>query len=89
MFILAAFKISSSETEPVESVEISSLNIQELYPLQFCTRHCMTVHAIFLFLQVARGGHRKGILATHTCCAGNTWYVDLAEEEMKKTLGKS
>ena len=40
-------------------------------------------------LQVARGGHRKGVLATHTCCAGNTWYVDLAEEEMKKTLGKS
>lgn len=38
--------------------------------------------------QVARGGHRKGILATHTCCAGGTWYVDLAEEEMKKTLGK-
>jgi len=20
--------------------------------------------------------------ATHTCCAGGTWYVDLAEEEM-------
>jgi len=37
-------------------------------------------------MQVARGGHRKGILATHTCCAGGTWYVDLAEEEMKKTL---
>lgn len=37
---------------------------------------------------MARGGHRKGILATHTCCAGGTWYVDLAEEEMKNTLGK-
>ena len=41
-----------------------------------------------IFYQVARGGHRKGVLATHTCCAGGTWYVDLAEEEMKKTLGK-
>ena len=38
--------------------------------------------------KVARGGHRKGILATHTCCAGGTWYVDLAEEEMRNTLGK-
>lgn len=37
-------------------------------------------------MQVARGGHRKGILATHTCCAGGTWYVDLAEEEMRNTL---
>ncbi|XP_073241055.1 uncharacterized protein [Porites lutea] len=37
-------------------------------------------------MQVARGGHRKGTLATHTCCAGDTWYVDLAEDEMKKTL---
>ena len=25
--------------------------------------------------------------ATHTCCAGGTWYVDLDEEEMEKTLG--
>lgn len=41
------------------------------------------------FLQVARGGHRKGTLATHTCCAGDTWYVDLAEDEMRKTLGKT
>ena len=38
-------------------------------------------------IEVARGGHRRGITATHTCCAGNTWYVDLAEDEMEKTLG--
>ena len=33
------------------------------------------------------GGHRLGRTATHTCCAGDTWYVDLAEDEMEKTLG--
>ncbi|XP_068681653.1 uncharacterized protein [Montipora foliosa] len=37
-------------------------------------------------MEVARGGHRKGLLATHTCCAGNTWYVEMAEGEMKNTL---
>ena len=38
-------------------------------------------------MQVVSGGHQKGITATHTCCAGPTWYIDLAEEEMEKTLG--
>ena len=38
-------------------------------------------------MQVIEGGQRPGKTATHTCCAGNTWYVDLAEEEMVKTLG--
>ena len=33
------------------------------------------------------GAHRLGRTATHTCCAGDTWYVDLAEEEMVKTFG--
>ena len=33
------------------------------------------------------GGHRPGITATHTCCAGDTWYVDLAEDEMERSLG--
>ena len=33
------------------------------------------------------GGHRAGVTATHTCCAGDTWYVHLAEEEIEKTLG--
>ena len=38
-------------------------------------------------MQMVKGGHRAGKTATHTCCAGGTWYVDLAEEEMEKTLG--
>ena len=38
-------------------------------------------------MQVVKGGHRLGKTATHTCCAGNTWFIDLAEEEMEKTLG--
>ena len=38
-------------------------------------------------MQVVKGGHRLGKTATHTCCAGNTWYVDLSEEEMVKSLG--
>ena len=38
-------------------------------------------------MQVVSGGHQKGKTATHTCCAGPTWYIDLAEEEMEKTLG--
>ena len=37
-------------------------------------------------MQVASGGHRKGLVATHQCCYGNTWYVMLEEEEMAKTL---
>ena len=32
-------------------------------------------------------GHKPGVTATHTCCAGGTWYVDLDEKEMEKTLG--
>ncbi|XP_022344797.2 uncharacterized protein LOC111137580 [Crassostrea virginica] len=38
-------------------------------------------------MQVAKKGHRTGRVATHQCCWGNTWYVMLEEEEMKKTLG--
>ena len=38
-------------------------------------------------MQVVKGGHRLGKTATHTCCAGGTWYVDLAEEEIERTLG--
>ncbi|XP_062502565.1 uncharacterized protein LOC134179645 [Corticium candelabrum] len=37
-------------------------------------------------MQVVRRGHRQGKLATHTCCAGGTWYVDLDIKEMEKTL---
>ena len=38
-------------------------------------------------LQVVSGGDRRGVTAPHTCCAGDTWYVDLAEEEIERTLG--
>lgn len=37
-------------------------------------------------MQVASGGHQKGLVATHQCCYGNTWYVMLEEKEMEKTL---
>ena len=33
------------------------------------------------------GGHKLGVTAKHTCCAGDTWYVDLAEDEMERSLG--
>jgi hypothetical protein len=37
-------------------------------------------------MQVVQNGHKTGRIATHTCCWGNTWYIMLDEEEMKKTL---
>ena len=36
---------------------------------------------------MAPGGHRLGITAKHTCCAGPTWYVEVDEDEMKESLG--
>ena len=38
---------------------------------------------------MAKFGHRKGKVARHTGCVGGTWYFDLAESEMEKTLGKT
>ncbi|XP_033734120.1 1-deoxypentalenic acid 11-beta-hydroxylase-like [Pecten maximus] len=38
-------------------------------------------------LQIMKGGHKSGKVATHQCCHGGTWYVMLEEEEMEKTLG--
>jgi len=38
-------------------------------------------------MQVVSGGHKLGMTAKHTCCAGGTWYVDLSEDEMKNALG--
>lgn len=38
-------------------------------------------------MEMVAYGHQKGITADHTCCAGGTWYVELSEEEMEKTLG--
>jgi ectoine hydroxylase-related dioxygenase (phytanoyl-CoA dioxygenase family) len=37
-------------------------------------------------MQMVRYGHKTGRIATHTCCAGNTWYVELSEDEMRNTL---
>ena len=37
-------------------------------------------------MQVLRGGHRPGKTCQHNRCAGGTWYVELPEEEMTKTL---
>ncbi|KAK7104220.1 phytanoyl-CoA dioxygenase domain-containing protein 1-like [Littorina saxatilis] len=37
-------------------------------------------------MQVAKRGHLKGKVATHQCCWGGTWYVQLEEDEMAKTL---
>ncbi|CAD5121217.1 DgyrCDS9751 [Dimorphilus gyrociliatus] len=37
-------------------------------------------------MQVVRKGHKKGIVAKHSCCVGNTWYVMLEPEEMINTL---
>ncbi|XP_078000823.1 uncharacterized protein LOC144453411 [Glandiceps talaboti] len=36
-------------------------------------------------MQVIKGS-KPGVLATHTCCAGGTWYIELSEEEMEKSL---
>ncbi|XP_046548110.1 phytanoyl-CoA dioxygenase domain-containing protein 1-like [Haliotis rubra] len=38
-------------------------------------------------MEVVSGGHRPGRICRHTCCWADTWYVELAEEEMVKTLG--
>ncbi|XP_071079579.1 phytanoyl-CoA dioxygenase domain-containing protein 1-like [Haliotis cracherodii] len=38
-------------------------------------------------MEVVSGGHRPGRICRHTCCWADTWYVELAEDEMVKTLG--
>jgi hypothetical protein len=38
-------------------------------------------------MQVARGGHKSGKTARHNCCVGGTWYVELEEAEIEKSLG--
>lgn len=40
------------------------------------------------FLQVVPKGHLSGKVAVHQCCAGDTWYIMLEEDEMKKRLGE-
>lgn len=38
-------------------------------------------------MQVMRGSQKKGVVAKHTCGVGDTWFVDLSEEEMERTMG--
>ncbi|XP_064637126.1 uncharacterized protein LOC135493597 [Lineus longissimus] len=38
-------------------------------------------------MQMVKRAHRHGRVVRHTCCWENTWYIDLAEEEMVKSLG--
>ncbi|XP_066263528.1 phytanoyl-CoA dioxygenase domain-containing protein 1 homolog [Branchiostoma lanceolatum] len=38
-------------------------------------------------MQVVRGGHRRGVTADHVGVVGGTWYVEVLEEEMERTLG--
>jgi len=36
---------------------------------------------------MVRYGHKTGLTARHQCCAGDTWYIMLSEDEMRDTLG--
>jgi len=38
-------------------------------------------------LEVISGGHRSGKVARHVGCYKGTWYLELPEDEMEKTLG--
>ena len=38
-----------------------------------------------MLIQMVPEGHKIGKTLTHTCCAGDTWYVDLAGSEIEKT----
>lgn len=38
-------------------------------------------------LQVIQKSHQKGVLADHTCCARNTWYIEVDPEVVQDTLG--
>jgi hypothetical protein len=38
-------------------------------------------------LRLVKGGHRSGKTATHTCCVGGTWYIDLDPDVCARTLG--
>lgn len=38
-------------------------------------------------MQMVKGGHRPAKVAKHTCCWAGTWYTELDEKEMEKSLG--
>jgi hypothetical protein len=37
-------------------------------------------------LQVIPRGDHLGAVAPHTCCTGDTWYIELSETDIEKTL---
>jgi hypothetical protein len=37
-------------------------------------------------MQVKKGAHRTGKVATHTCCVGESWYIAIDEEELERTF---
>ncbi|XP_005105561.1 uncharacterized protein LOC101849867 isoform X2 [Aplysia californica] len=37
-------------------------------------------------MEVVSGGHLTGKIARHTCCWGNTWYVELSEKDIEDSL---
>ena len=37
-------------------------------------------------VQMVSGAHKRGVTATHTCCAGGTWYVEVEEKEIEKAF---
>lgn len=45
--------------------------------------------SVCAFYKVIPKGHLSGKVAVHQCCAGDTWYIMLEEEEMKKRLGET
>ena len=57
----------------------SSLQLTAWVPLLDTSAHngCM---------QVVSGADRTGRTAEHTCCVGGTWYTELTEEEIARTL---
>lgn len=73
--------------------------LREMYVAQFWNRHVRNY--LFLIelgrhfnfsvnviqLQIIPRGHLKGKVGRHYSCVGDTWYVNLPEEEMKNNLG--
>ena len=57
-------------------------NLYQKVRIDHLLQNCIIV------FQVVRGGHRTGRVGRHVGCHGDTWYVELTEEEMEKKLGE-
>ncbi|XP_065897659.1 uncharacterized protein [Dysidea avara] len=68
-----------------DNAYLDGTNLQTLQPTAWIP--LLDTNANNGCMQVVSEGHKLGMTAKHTCCAGGTWYVDLSEEEMVKTLG--